>query len=131
LTQNTQRLVFSGSLTGGDLDIGVKDSQLDIRRDGAFVKFVDKVDQVSFSGVYARKCRKQVTFVTDRAVFELQADGLVLVEIAPGVRLQEDVLAHLAFPVQISPALRLMDERIFRPGPMRLRDRLVAQQLAV
>jgi len=127
ITQNTQRLVFSGSLTGGDADVGVADGELSIRRDGMFRKFVPKVGQISFSGRLARERGQQVTFVTDRAVFELEADGLVLTEIAPGARLREDVLDRMGFDVRVSESLRLMDPRIFRPGPMGIRENFIAQ----
>jgi len=127
ITQNTRRLVFNGSLTGGDFDIGVNDGKLDIRRDGAFIKFVPEVDQISFSGKLARERGQQVTFVTDRAVLELEQDGLVLTEIAPGVRLQEDVLDKISFPLRVSEDLRLMDERIFRAGPMGMRESFMAK----
>lgn len=125
ITQNTRRLVFNGSLTGGDPDIVVTDGGLDIRRDGAFRKFVPKVDQISFSGRLARERGQQVTFVTDRAVFELEPDGLVLTELAPGVRLREDVLDKIGFPVRVSEQLKAMDARIFRRGPMGLREHFV------
>ncbi|UVH56210.1 hypothetical protein NWF24_25685 [Variovorax paradoxus] len=127
ITQNTQRLVFNGSLTGGDFDIGVTDGKLEIRRDGAFKKFVPAVDQISFSGRLARERGQQVSFVTDRAVFELEADGLVLTEIAPGVRLKEDVLEKIGFEVRVSEQLRTMDARIFRNGPMGVHDEFIAK----
>ena len=127
ITQNTRRLVFNGSLTGGDFDIGVTEGKLDIRRDGAFRKFVPAVDQISFSGRLARERGQQVSFVTDRAVFELEADGLVLTEIAPGVRLQEDVLDKIGFVVRIGDQLRTMDARIFRSGPMGVHDEFIAK----
>jgi propionate CoA-transferase len=118
ITQNSQRLVFSGTLTGGSLDIVAADGMLDIRRDGRFKKFVPSVDQISFSGGLARRRGQRVTFVTERAVLELEADGLVLTEIAPGVRLQEDVLDHIGFPVKVSATLKQMDARLFQVGAM-------------
>jgi propionate CoA-transferase len=128
ITQNSKRLVFSGSLTGGSLDIDVCDGELHIRRDGAFDKFMPEVDQVSFSADLARERGQDVSFVTDRAVFHLERDGLVLTEIAPGVRLKEDVLDRVGFAVRVSDALALMDPRIFREGPMNLRDTLVPRK---
>ena len=127
ITQNTRRLVFSGSLTGGDADVRVEGGQLAIHRDGKFRKFVPTVGQISFSGKLARERGQQVSFVTDRAVFELEADGIVLTEIAPGARLKEDVLDHIGFDVRVSESLRTMDARIFRAGPMGLHDAFVAQ----
>jgi propionate CoA-transferase len=125
ITQNSKRLVFSGSLTGGALDIDVRDGELQIRRDGAFDKFMPQVEQVSFSADLARERGQEVSFVTDRAVFHLERDGLVLTEIAPGVRLKDDVLDRVGFAVRVSDSLTLMDPRIFRAGPMNLRDTLV------
>ena len=127
ITQNTKHLVFSGSLTGGEFDIGVADGALAIRRDGRFDKFVPEVDQISFSGHLARARGQHVTFITDRAVLEMAADGLVLTEIAPGARLREDVLDRIGFEVRVSPTLRTMDARIFRPGPMGLREAFMAR----
>lgn len=127
ITQNTQRLVFSGSLTGGSSDIRVAEGGLAIHRDGPVKKFVPQVGQVSFSGQLARARGQQVSFVTDRAVFELAADGLVLTEIAPGVRLQEDVLDRIGFTVRVSDQLRTMDARIFAAGPMGMREHYLLQ----
>ena len=128
LTQNTRRLVFSGSLTGGDSELDLREGMLHIRRDGVFDKFVERVDQISFSGRLARERGQQVTYVTERAVFELREHGLVMTEIAPGARLQEDVLARVGFPVEVSPSLTTMDACLFRPGPMNLRERIAFEQ---
>jgi propionate CoA-transferase len=118
ITQNAQRLVFNGTMTGGDLDIAPTDGALDIRRDGRFLKFVDTVGQVSFSTALARERGQHVVYVTERAVFRLEEEGLVLTEIAPGVRLKEDVLDRMAFAPRLAPDLKTMDPRLFRPGPM-------------
>ena len=120
ISQNARRLVFSGTFTGGGLDIGVEDGRLVIRRDGKFRKMVRSVGQVSFSGQLAREHGQEVLFVSERAVFRLEADGLVLTEIAPGADLQRDVLDRMEFAPRISEKLCTMDERIFREGRMGL-----------
>ena len=120
ISQNSRRLVFSGTFTGGKLDIGVADGRLEIRRDGEFRKFVKRVGQVSFSGTLARERGQEVLFVSERAVFRLESDGLVLVELAPGADLQRDVLARMEFAPRIAEPLKAMDARIFRHGPMGL-----------
>lgn len=122
ITQNARRLVFSGTLTGGSLDIAVEDGRLRIRQEGGFRKFVERVGQISFNGRRAVESGQTVMFVTERAVFRLSAEGLVLCEIAPGVRLQEDVLDRLGFKPIVARDLRPMDARLFRPGPMGLRE---------
>jgi propionate CoA-transferase len=118
ITQNSRRLIFNGTLVGGKSDIGVENGRLIIRRDGAFRKFVPRVGQISFSAELAAQRGQQVSYVTERAVFQLENGGVTLTEIAPGARLEEDVLAQLGFRARISPELREMDPRIFRPGPM-------------
>jgi propionate CoA-transferase len=59
-------------------------------------------------------------FVTERAVFRVGAEGLELVEIAPGLDVERDVIAHMGFRPAVSRQLREMDPRIFRPGLMEL-----------
>jgi propionate CoA-transferase len=118
ITQNSKRLIFNGTMTGGKLDIGVENGRLIIRRDGAFRKFVPHVGQISFSATLATQRGQQVSYVTERAVFQLENGGIALTEIAPGARLEQDVLAHMGFRPRISPELKEMDPRIFRPGPM-------------
>ncbi len=122
ITQNAKRLVFNGTLTAGKFDIAVEDGRLHIRRDGAVLKFVAEVGQVSFSTELATERGQEVSYVTERAVFHLEAGGLTLTEIAPGIRLQEDVLDRMAFRPRIAPDLQIMDARLFRPGRMGLAE---------
>jgi len=53
-------------------------------------------------------------------VFDLSTDGIRLIEIAPGISLQDHVLARIGFPVRVAPDLKLMDARLFRAEPMGL-----------
>ncbi|TFF22025.1 acyl CoA:acetate/3-ketoacid CoA transferase [Jiella endophytica] len=118
ITQNTRRLVFSGTLTGGGLSCSFDAGRLKIDREGRTRKFVERVGQVSFNGEMARQRGQDVTVVTERAVFRLAAEGLVLTEIAPGVRLREDVLDRIGFALRVADDLKEMDARLFRQGPM-------------
>jgi propionate CoA-transferase len=118
ITQNAKRLIFSGTMTGGKFDIGVENGRLAIHRDGLFRKFVPQVGQISFSAALAAQRGQDVSYVTERAVFQLENGAVTLTEIAPGVRLEEDVLAHMGFRPRISTQLREMDPRIFQSGPM-------------
>ncbi len=93
ITQNAKRLVFCGTFTAGGLETAVKDGQLQIVTEGKVRKFIERVEQVSF----AADPNHDVLYVTERAVFRLTSDGLQLIEIAPGIRLQEDVLDQMAF----------------------------------
>jgi propionate CoA-transferase len=126
ISQNAKRLAFSGTLMGGQCDIAVESGALVVRKDGTFQKFVSKVGQVSFSGRLARERGQRVVFITERAVFRLEREGVVLTEIAPGVRLKEDVLDKLGFAPPVHPDLKPMDARIFCSGPMGLRRDMMA-----
>ena len=100
--------------------MAVCDGKLTILEEGKAKKFLQKVEQVTFSGQYAKQIRQPVLYITERAVFELRPEGMVLTEIAPGVDLEKDILALMDFRPIISRDLKLMDERLFRPEPMQL-----------
>jgi len=112
ITRSTRKLVFCGSFTAGGLDVTVGDGKLTINTEGKSRKFIDKVEQVTFNGHDAALREQSVLFVTERAVFRLTAEGLELTEIAPGVELQRDVLAHMSFKPIIKD-LKTMDPGIF------------------
>ncbi len=121
ISQGARKVVFSGTLTTGGLSVRPDGTGgLTLDRDGAVAKWRRRVQQLTFNGQYARQRRQEVLFITDRAVFELTADGLLLIEIAPGISLEEHVLARIEFPVQVSPRLKQMDKRLFCDRPMGL-----------
>lgn len=120
ITQNAKSVVFCGTFTAGGLDVEVKDGKLVINQDGKIKKFISDVEQITFSGDVARQNNKKVIYVTERAVFELTKDGVVLTEIAPGVDLEKHILNQMDFKPIISENLKLMDERIFRDEKMGL-----------
>lgn len=121
ISQNVQNLVFCGTMTAGGLRVHVADGKLVIDQEGRSKKFVQAVEQITFSGDFAREIGQKVLFITERAVLELQEDGLVLTEIAPGIDLQTQVLAQMDAKVKVSPDLKIMDARIFQEGPMGLK----------
>ncbi len=97
ISQNARRVVFCGTFTTGGLETIVDNGKLVITREGNHRKFVDAVEQVSFSGKVARAAGHKVLIVTERAVFRLTADGLELIEVAPGIDLQTQVLDAMNF----------------------------------
>jgi propionate CoA-transferase len=101
ISQNARRLVFCGTMTSDGLEISVESGRLSIRREGRIRKFVDHVEQVSFSGETARQRGQDVLYVTERAVFRLSDDGLELIEVAPGIDIERDVVAQMGFRPQI------------------------------
>jgi propionate CoA-transferase len=129
ISQNAQTMVFSATFTSGGLDVGWTDGQTRIAREGREKKFVRSVQQVTYSGALAHANGQRTLFVTERAVFRRNEAGrLELIEIAPGVDLERDILAQMEFRPDISPALKPMDARIFLPQPMRLADTIAANR---
>ncbi|MFT3805082.1 MAG: acyl CoA:acetate/3-ketoacid CoA transferase [Burkholderiaceae bacterium] len=121
ISQNAKKVVFCGTLTTGGLQTSIVQGKLVIERDGRQKKFVDEVEQRTFSGPYAAQTGKDVLYVTERCVFRLTREGLELIEVAPGIDIQRDILDRMDFaPIVREP--RLMDARIFRDEPMGLRE---------
>lgn len=120
ITQNAKRVVFCGTFTAGGLKVKVEDGNLSIVHEGMAKKFLNHVEQITFSGKYALSIKQPVMYITERAVFELKAEGLTLTEIAPGVELERDILNLMEFKPIVSPELKIMDKRIFNDKPMGL-----------
>ncbi len=129
ISQNAKKVVFVGTFTAGHLAVEIADGSLKILMEGELRKFVDVVEQRTFSGEHAFKSGQQVLYVTERCVFRLVETGLELIEIAPGIDLERDIMGQMAFRPSISPALKTMDPRIFRDEAMRIRDDMLAQAL--
>jgi propionate CoA-transferase len=122
ISSRTARICFVGTLTTSGLSVAVDDGRIRIDEEGSLTKFVDEVDEVSFSGAMANRRGQQVRFITERAVFEL-GDGVVrLIEIAEGLDPDKDIIAHMGFAPEISDDLATMDHRIFTEGAMGLAD---------
>ncbi len=121
ISQGARKVVFSGTLTTGGLEI-LPDGEggLDLRREGRTCKWVPEVQQLTFNGRYARERGQEVMYVTERAVFRLEQDGLVLTETAAGIDVRRDVLGRIGFEVQLAQPLGTMDARLFRAEPMNL-----------
>jgi propionate CoA-transferase len=123
ITQSARSIVFMGTLTAGGLQVEAEGGKLRIVREGRLKKIVPAVSHLTFNGEYAARSGIPVRYVTERAVFEMRADGnggrrLTLTEIAPGIDLQRDVLDQCAAEVAVAADLREMDARIFRRGAM-------------
>lgn len=124
ISQNARTVVFVGTFTAGQLEIEVHDGKLAIARDGRARKFVREVEHRTFSGSYSARSGQTVLYVTERCVLRLTTEGLELIEIAPGVDLQRDILEQMDVePIVRQPAL--MDARLFRPEAMGLREDLL------
>jgi len=122
ITQNAKQVVYCGTFTAKGLKIATGNGMLSIVSEGSQRKFLKQVGHVTFSGRYARQVNQPVMYITERAVFELRQDGMHLTEIAPGIDLHKDVLAHMDFaPVMLTPP-KQMDARIFTDALMGLKQ---------
>lgn len=125
ISQNAKKIVFAGTFTSGGLEVGIQDARLHIVREGSVKKIIKAVEQITFSGETARRGNQLIYYVTERCVFQLRPEGVELIEIAPGIDLEKDILGQMDFqPIVKNP--RLMDERIFKPVPMGLKDDLLS-----
>lgn len=124
ITQNAKRVIFCGTFVAGGLKVQVADGKLSILNEGKYKKFLKHVEQITFSGKYALSVKQSVMYITERAVFELVEEGLMLTEIAPGVDLETDILSLMDFKPIISSNLKTMDACIFRDEPMNLKNRI-------
>jgi len=125
ISQNTPKVVYCGTFTAGGLKLKIGEGKLEILQEGRFKKFLNNVEQVTFSGEYAAELGQSVLYVTERAVFELSKEGLVLTEIAPGIDLEKDIIANMEFRPSISENLKLMDPAIFSEGLINLKEKVL------
>jgi propionate CoA-transferase len=124
ISQNARAVVFAGTFTASGLQVAVSGGELRIQNEGAQAKFLNHVEQVTFSGVRAARLGQPVLYVTERCVFELTSDGLKLVEIAPGIDLQKDILDLMEVGPLIDEVTQ-MDPRIFADAEMDLKTDLL------
>lgn len=122
ISSRTGRISFVGTLTTSGLEVELVDGSLSILSEGTLPKFVESVDEVTFSGELANRRGQIVRYITERAVFELGERGVTLIEIAEGLDPESDVIAHMGFTPEISDQLRTMDRRVFAEGVMGLAE---------
>lgn len=121
ISSNAKTVVFVGTMMVGG-EYKVENGKLVILAEGTKKKFVNQVEHITFSGAYARKTGKRAIYVTERAVFSLEPEGLTIIEIAPGLDLEKDVFSAMGFRPKISPNLTEMPQGLFVPEWGELRD---------
>jgi propionate CoA-transferase len=110
-----RKLVYCGAFTAGGLKVAILDGKMSVTREGKARKYVKQVEQITFSGLYATKTKQPVLYITERAVFELQDGHLTLIEVAPGINIENDILAHMDFVPKMAAKIKSMPAEIFRP----------------
>lgn len=125
ISQNAKKVVFVGTFTAGGLKVSIVNGKLNIDQEGKEKKLIKQVEQKTFSGYYAALSKKPVYYVTERCVFMLTEKGMELTEIAPGMDLEKDILAQMEFKPIVNGSPKVMDPRIFNPGPMGLKNELL------
>jgi propionate CoA-transferase len=129
ISQNAKKVLFAGTFTTGGLRVAIEHGKLQILREGEARKFLDQVDQITFSGDLAAETGQPAYYVTERCVFRRAEDGMELIEVAPGIDIEQHILAQMDFkPIVRNP--KLMDARIFLPEPMNLERMLVGLSIA-
>ena len=113
IIQKARRLIFCGTMTAGGVKYDIAGGRIKLLRAGKFKKVVPAVQQVTFNGPLAFQKGQKVLYITDLCVFDLTAQGLRLIEIAPGVDLEEDILAHIDFEVIQAPGLCTTDPVVY------------------
>jgi len=114
ITQTAKKVVFCGTFTASGLEVATGDGKLRIVREGRVPKFVSQVEQVSFSAQHSRRIKQDVLYVTERAVFRLLEDAIELIEVAPGIDAEEQVLKLMPFQPVIRE-VRPMPSHVFAP----------------
>jgi len=114
ITYRTKNIIFCGSLMAKGLDIEFDGRNLKIISEGKIQKFVPEVEYIDFNGRRALEKRQNVIYITERAVFKLEKEGIKLVEIAPGIDIEEDILPYIGFDVKISSKCAIMDSMLFK-----------------
>lgn len=113
ISQTVKTLIFSGTMVVGS-ESHCEDNELIIDREGHSKKFVETVQSLDFNAAYSRELGQSVYYVTERAVFQLTDSGLELIEIAPGLDLQKDVLDQMDFKPAVAENVKLMNRQLFQ-----------------
>lgn len=129
ITSTAKNVVFCSTFTGGGLKVAFSEEHgVTIVQEGRFKKLVPQVQQISYNGKLAKERGQRMWFVTERCVFELTEQGMMLVEIAKGIDLEKDILRLMDFRPLIAKDLKITDSRIYRDGPCGIREDILASE---
>lgn len=124
ISQPTKNLFFCGTMTNGGLETEIREGKLIIKKEGKRKKFKKEVQQICYNAQFGIENEQNCLFITERCVLQPTPKGMKLLEVAPGIDIQKDILDQSEFNILISDDLKLMDERIFKIEPMNMRQNL-------
>ena len=113
IAQNAKKVVFCGTFDAQGTRLAWSDGRLQILQPGKVRKFVNQVERITFAAGYARRTGQEVLYITERAVFRLIAEGLELIEVAPGIEIERDILPFMDFQPFLGAGIQRMPESVF------------------
>jgi len=113
LTQSAKKVVYCFPFSGSGMKVGYSNNRLSILQEGKYQKFCETVEEISASGEFSMDTRQEVMYITERCVFKLTKDGLMLIEIAPGISIEKDIVSKMPFKPLIANDIKVMDCRLF------------------
>jgi propionate CoA-transferase len=121
IAHNAAKLVFAGTFTTGGLKVSMGDGTVKVDEEGKVKKFVSQAEQITYPVIEGITQRgQQAVIITERAVFSVVSDGLVLTEVAKGIDVRAQILEMMEFaPVRIKEPLAIMDDALFAAEPSR------------
>ncbi len=119
ITARAKKIVFSGWFEAG-AKIDLTDDGIRVAERGRFTKMVDEVEHVTFSGDRSRVLGQDVIYVTERCVMRSTEDGLVAVEIMPGIDAQADIVDASDGRVRVAENATVMPKALLADKPMGL-----------
>ncbi len=120
ISQNAKKTLFVGTFTAGGLEIAIENGRLKIIHEGKTKKFIKQVDQITFSGRIGSTSGQDIFYMTERCILKLINGKVELIEVAPGIDIETDILAHMDFRPVMND-VKIMDARIFKPSAMGIR----------
>jgi propionate CoA-transferase len=126
ISQFTPKMIFTGTLTAGGLEVAIENGKLKIVKEGKKKKFLNKVAQITYSAEVANKTGQRALVVTERCVFRVTGTGLVLIEVADGIDIEKDIIANMEFRPTVADDVKKMDPRLFLEAPIGLREIILA-----
>jgi propionate CoA-transferase len=120
ITQAAKKCCFCGEFSAVGSEVVIENGRLIIRAHGKIAKFMDQVEQITFNGAMARREGREVLYITERCVFQLVPEGMLLAEVAPGIDIQADILDRMDFKPIVPGEVKPMAAALFEEAPLGL-----------